>query len=174
MLARQTRHDPLSPAVRSGRRCFRGLGALRRFVGVGWVGLVGFVDFGGLVALPNPPCRHVRRPGDVGVPDLPDHMGRVRLHFRAVRAVCTRRGYLYQGFSLLTANRDVVGDAKVAAIAARHGRTPAQVILRFALDLGMIALTGTRDPRHMREDLAIFDLALSADEGATIEALSGR
>jgi len=85
------------------------------------------------------------------------------------RSLCTRHGITYQGFSLLTANRSVVGGPVVAAIAARHGRTPAQVIFRFAQQIGMLPLTGTTDPAHMREDL---DLAftLSADDVGEIES----
>jgi diketogulonate reductase-like aldo/keto reductase len=47
------------------------------------------------------------------------------------------------------------------------------VIFRFALQLGMVCLTGTTDPGHMREDLAAGDFELSADEVATIEGISG-
>lgn len=90
----------------------------------------------------------------------------------AVRAVCDARGYIYQGFSLLTANRQVVAHPEVAAIARRHGRTPAQVVFRFARDLGMIALTGTTSPVHMAEDLAVDGFALDAGERARIAALA--
>jgi diketogulonate reductase-like aldo/keto reductase len=88
---------------------------------------------------------------------------------RAIRALCADHGIVYQAFSLLTANRDVVDGRTVRAIAARHGRTPAQVVLRFARQVGMLPLTGTASPRHMREDLAIDEIALSADEVAAID-----
>jgi diketogulonate reductase-like aldo/keto reductase len=87
---------------------------------------------------------------------------------REVRAVCAANAITYQGFSLLTANRHVLADPAVAALAARHGKTPAQVVFRFAKQLGMLPLTGTRDPRHMREDLAI-DFELAPDELALLE-----
>lgn len=73
----------------------------------------------------------------------------------AVRAVAGDHGVVYQGFSLLTANRAVVDGPVVAALAARHGVTPAQVVFRFAVQRGMIVLTGTRDPRHMADDLGL-------------------
>ena len=88
----------------------------------------------------------------------------------AVRAVCDARGIRYQGFSLLTANRAVLAHPDVAAIARRHGKTPAQIIFRFARQAGMLPLTGTSSPVHMREDLAIDDFALDAPELATIDA----
>ncbi|TMQ03208.1 MAG: aldo/keto reductase [Deltaproteobacteria bacterium] len=93
---------------------------------------------------------------------------------RAVRARCAERGMVYQAFSLLTANRDVVAGRTVRAIAARHGVTAAQVILRFACQVGMVPLTGTTSPQHMRDDLAISTLALADDEIAAIDAAGER
>ena len=92
---------------------------------------------------------------------------------RAVRAFCRERHIVYQGFSLLTANREVLRDPLVADIAERAGATPAQVVFRFALAVGMLPLTGTSDARHMQQDLASRALALSADEVRAIESLAG-
>lgn len=88
---------------------------------------------------------------------------------REVRQVCRDRGVLYQGFSLLTANVREMRAPLLQQIARAHGKTEAQIIFRFANQLGTICLTGTTDPAHMREDLDIFDFELSADEMATIE-----
>jgi diketogulonate reductase-like aldo/keto reductase len=88
-----------------------------------------------------------------------------------VRRVCAQHGWRYQGFSLLTANRAVLAHPDVGAIARRHGKTPAQVIFRFARDLGMIALTGTTSRTHMAEDLATDSFALDDQERACIAAL---
>ncbi|HEX2052378.1 MAG TPA: aldo/keto reductase [Actinomycetota bacterium] len=87
----------------------------------------------------------------------------------AVRAICDREGVVYQGFSLLTANVDVLRGRVVQEIALRHGRLPGQVVFRFALQIGMIPLTGTTDPAHMKEDLAVYDFELSDAEVAVIE-----
>ena len=89
---------------------------------------------------------------------------------RDVRAVCKHHGLVYQGFSLLTANRDVVAGQAVAALAKRYGRTREQIVFRFAQQLGMLPLTGTSSPAHMREDLAIADLALAPAELASLGA----
>jgi len=59
-----------------------------------------------------------------------------------------------------TANREVLGDRRVHEIAARAGTTVPQVIFRFALQVGMIALTGTTSATHMAEDLSIYDFEL--------------
>jgi diketogulonate reductase-like aldo/keto reductase len=56
-------------------------------------------------------------------------------------------------------------------LVARLGRTPAQVVFRFALQAGMLPLTGTTDPEHMREDLDLFDFELSPDEMQVVETI---
>jgi diketogulonate reductase-like aldo/keto reductase len=92
---------------------------------------------------------------------------------RAVRAFCREHGVVYQGFSLLTANVEVLHHPVVGRIAARAGATPAQVVFRFALAVGMLPLTGTTSPEHMRQDLASHALAMSDDEVRAIESLAG-
>ncbi len=93
---------------------------------------------------------------------------------RHVRAYCAANGLVYQGFSLLTANRQVLTHPELVRIATRHGRTPAQVVFRFALDAGMIPLTGTTSAGHMREDLEVFEFRLERDEIERIENLASR
>ena len=88
-----------------------------------------------------------------------------------VRALCRERGIVYQGFSLLTANRREAAHPALRAIAARVGATPAQLIFRFALDVGMVPLTGTTDREHMKADLAVTGLALDADDVRVIESI---
>jgi diketogulonate reductase-like aldo/keto reductase len=92
---------------------------------------------------------------------------------RDVRAFCAANGVTYQGFSLLTGNRDVLKQPALTRIAARHGRTVSQVVFRFALDVGMIPLTGTTNADHMRADLGCFDFELATDEIALIERVAG-
>src|SRR5205085_2850067 len=67
-----------------------------------------------------------------------------------VRALCAARGLLYQPFSLLTANPEVVRHPSLRDLAARLGATPAQVVFAFALRCGMVPLTGTTSAEHMR------------------------
>jgi diketogulonate reductase-like aldo/keto reductase len=91
---------------------------------------------------------------------------------RHIRQFCAANKLVYQGFSLLTANREAVARPEVAAIARRNGRGVAQIVFRFALDVGMIALTGTSDAAHMRTDLDVFDFQLEPQEVKTIELLA--
>jgi diketogulonate reductase-like aldo/keto reductase len=91
---------------------------------------------------------------------------------REVRAVCRARGIVYQGFSLLTANRRELASAAVAAIAARVGATVPQLVFRFAAAIGIVALTGTADRAHMAQDLASLALYLAPDEVRALETLA--
>jgi diketogulonate reductase-like aldo/keto reductase len=90
---------------------------------------------------------------------------------RAVRRFCRAHGIVYQGFSLLTANRAELGAPQVAAIARRLEATVPQVVFRFALGVGMLPLTGTSDRVHMAQDLASAQLELTAEELTTLEAI---
>jgi diketogulonate reductase-like aldo/keto reductase len=90
---------------------------------------------------------------------------------RDLREFCGTNGLVYQGFSLLTANRKVMDSAELARIAQRHGRTVSQVVFRFALDVGMVPLTGTTNSDHMRADLDVFDFRLDPEEVERIERL---
>ena len=91
---------------------------------------------------------------------------------REVRAFCRERGLRYQGFSLLTANRGVLQHPDLVRIAARLGRTPAQVVFRFALQVGMLPLTGTTSIDHMRDDLACSAFELAAADVDVIDHLA--
>jgi diketogulonate reductase-like aldo/keto reductase len=90
---------------------------------------------------------------------------------RDVRAVCDAHGIVYQGFSLLTANRYVLANDAVRAMAARHAATPAQIVFRFAQQIGMLPLTGTKDAAHMRQDLDVSRFLLDDGELAALDRL---
>jgi diketogulonate reductase-like aldo/keto reductase len=92
---------------------------------------------------------------------------------RSVRQFCTSNGLAYQGFSLLTANRRALAHKELARIALRHGRTASQIVFRFALEVGMIPLTGTSDAGHMREDLDVLAFRLDPEEVERIERVQG-
>ena len=92
---------------------------------------------------------------------------------RAVRAFCAERAIVYQGFSLLTANPEVLQHPLVGRLAARDKVTAAQIVFAFARAVGMLPLTGTSDPLHMTQDLASFGLSLSPEEVRAMEALAG-
>ena len=88
-----------------------------------------------------------------------------------IRAFCRAHGITYQSFWTLTANGDLLASAAIRTIASRRNRTPAQVLFRYLTQHDVVPLTGTTSVAHMREDLAIFDFELTADEQAAVTAL---
>jgi diketogulonate reductase-like aldo/keto reductase len=89
-----------------------------------------------------------------------------------VREICQAHGLIYQGFSLLTANREVLIYPETQRLAKRLGATPAQIVFRFAMQVGMLPLTGTTSELHMKQDLEAERLTLSAAEVRQIEAIA--
>ncbi len=91
---------------------------------------------------------------------------------RAVRELCRDHDIVYQGFSLLTANRGVVQNPEVGAIAERCNTGPAQVIFRFARQVGMLPITGTTNTQRMKDNLDIDRVELTKEEIARIETIA--
>lgn len=94
-------------------------------------------------------------------------------HDRILRRFCRQNGILYQSFWTLTANPDLLAHDTVKALMATHHRTAAQILFRYLSQNGIIPLTGTSSPEHMREDLAIEDFALAEEECEAVGALLG-
>jgi diketogulonate reductase-like aldo/keto reductase len=92
---------------------------------------------------------------------------------REVRAFCDAHKIIYQGFSLLTANREVVGHPPFIQMAAKLSATPAQVIFAFARQIGMVPMTGTSSAEHMKQDLDSFEVKLPEDLVSAIESIAG-
>ena len=90
---------------------------------------------------------------------------------RDVRAICYRQGLIYQGFSLLTANQGLFLEPAMRTIAQRYKTGVAQVIFRFALQIGMQPLTGTTSPQHMADNVLCEQFTLTDDEVKMIETI---
>ncbi|HVE41121.1 MAG TPA: aldo/keto reductase [Planctomycetota bacterium] len=91
-----------------------------------------------------------------------------------VRKLCAQHDVVYEGFSLLTANQEFFGAPELHAIAQRVGAGVAQVIFRFAQQVGMLPLTGTTNPQHMKEDLACDRFTLTPEELQQVETIGVR
>lgn len=90
---------------------------------------------------------------------------------KEVREICRTQHIIYQGFSLLTANREVFINPVIRAMAAQYEVTLAQLIFRFAMQVGMLPLTGTTNPQHMKEDLQSARFTLLSEEVRQIETI---
>jgi diketogulonate reductase-like aldo/keto reductase len=92
---------------------------------------------------------------------------------REIRAFCREHSVIYQGFSLLTANIEVLQHPAIHEVARQTKSTIPQIIFAFARAVGILPLTGTTDAQHMKEDLASLHLELPRDVVNAIEHLAG-
>lgn len=67
--------------------------------------------------------------------------------------------------------KELLGDPVISQIAAAHGVSSAQVILRWNLQKGVIVIPGSGNPDHIRENTELYDFSLSEEEMAAINAL---
>jgi len=88
---------------------------------------------------------------------------------KEIRQFCTQKSLIYQGFSLLTANAFVL--PQIQHLAAKLHTTSTQIIFKFAMQIGILPLTGTTDPTHMKEDLAL-DFNLTDEDIKFIENIT--
>lgn len=88
----------------------------------------------------------------------------------SVRNVCRDNNIVYQAFSLLTANREVLIDPRVKAISDRVGASAEQIIFAFAVRMGILPLTGTSNTQHMKDNLGATQLAVTDEDIRIIES----
>ena len=77
----------------------------------------------------------------------------------------------YVPIGMAKADESVLIDPVVKALAQKYGRTPAQIVLRWAVQRGTVAIPKTQQPARLTENLAVFDFSLSADEMHSLNAL---
>ncbi|MBL9190081.1 MAG: aldo/keto reductase [Opitutaceae bacterium] len=77
----------------------------------------------------------------------------------------------YESIGMARPDENVLRDPVVTALAARHRRTPAQIVLRWGVQRGCAVIPKTQTPSRLAENLALFDFALTADEMAAIDRL---
>jgi diketogulonate reductase-like aldo/keto reductase len=88
-----------------------------------------------------------------------------------LRAFDAEHGIATEAWSPLAKGGELLGNPTVTAIADRLGRTPAQVILRWHVQLGNVVIPKSVTPSRIAENLNVFDFELSADDVAALSAL---
>jgi diketogulonate reductase-like aldo/keto reductase len=92
---------------------------------------------------------------------------------RQVRSFCNERKIRYQGFSLLTANKEALQHPTLIAFAAQLDVTPEQAVFSFSRAVGILPLTGTSNADHMKQDLASLHRTLPPEMVQGIESIAG-
>ncbi|HEY9375210.1 aldo/keto reductase [Streptomyces sp.] len=119
---------------------------------------------------------------------LPDHLERLlgetsvvpalnqielhpQLQQRASREAHAAHGIATEAWSPLGQGRGLLEVPAIVAIAQKHGRTPAQVVLRWHLQTGNVVIPKSVTPSRIRENIDVFDFELDAEDLAGIAAL---
>ncbi|OKK04339.1 oxidoreductase [Streptomyces sp. CB03234] len=87
------------------------------------------------------------------------------------RAFHARHGILTEAWSPLGQGKGLLEVPTIVAVARKHGRTPAQVVLRWHLQLGTVVIPKSVTPSRIRENIDVFDFELDADDLAALAAL---
>lgn len=86
-------------------------------------------------------------------------------------AIHRARGIVTETWSPLGRGSQMLADPAIVAAAERHGRTPAQVVLRWHVQHGFVPAPKSADPGRLAENLDVFDFALSAAEMLALDGL---
>jgi D-xylose reductase len=78
----------------------------------------------------------------------------------------------YVPLGMAEADESVLEEPVVAEIARRHGRTPAQIVLRWGVQRGTAVIPKTTRRERLRENLTLFDIELTPEEMSTISGLN--
>ena len=89
----------------------------------------------------------------------------------ALRAYHAEHGIATEAWSPIGQGGDLLQDGRLRALADAHGRSPAQIVLRWHIQLGNIVFPKSVTPERIRENIDVFDFALSADDMAVIDGL---
>lgn len=93
---------------------------------------------------------------------------------KEVREYMHRNGIVIEGwypFGGRGYTKAMFGNETIKEIAEAHGKSPAQVILRWDLQHGVAVIPGSSNPDHQKENISVFDFELTPEEMARIDAL---
>ena len=105
------------------------------------------------------------------VPDVNQIELNPRVAREGPRAYHSAHGIVTQSWSPLGKGGDLLAEPTIATIAGRHERTPAQIILRWHIELGLIPVPKSSNAERLAQNLAVFDFALTPAEVSAISAL---
>ncbi|MES4902688.1 MULTISPECIES: aldo/keto reductase [unclassified Streptomyces] len=88
-----------------------------------------------------------------------------------LRAFNARHNIVTEAWSPLGQGKGLLEDDRLGAIADKHGKSPAQVVLRWHLELGNVVIPKSVTPSRIQENIDVFDFELDAQDLATIDAM---
>ncbi|WP_330336899.1 aldo/keto reductase [Streptomyces sp. NBC_00557] len=94
------------------------------------------------------------------------------LQQHAAREFHAEQGIATEAWSPLGQGKGLLEVPAIVAIAQKHGRTPAQVVLRWHIQLGNIVIPKSVTPSRIKENIEVFDFSLDDEDLAAISALN--
>ncbi|MEJ1115632.1 aldo/keto reductase [Paenarthrobacter sp. CCNWLY172] len=89
----------------------------------------------------------------------------------AARAYNDRHGIITESYSPLGASSDLLNAPVLAAIGGKYAKTPGQVVLRWHVQQGLVAIPKTANPERMQENLDVFDFELDQEDLSKLQTL---
>ncbi|MEV6156326.1 aldo/keto reductase [Nonomuraea sp. NPDC052129] len=108
--------------------------------------------------------------------DIVPSINQIELHpyfqQRALREFHEANGILTEAWSPLGQGKGLLGDPALAVLADKHGKTPAQIVLRWHIQLGNVTIPKSVTPARIKENSEVFDFVLDTEDMAAIGALT--
>ncbi|NBE94732.1 aldo/keto reductase [Nonomuraea sp. KC401] len=108
--------------------------------------------------------------------DIVPSINQIELHpyfqQRETRAFHEANGVLTEAWSPLGQGRGLLEDPALALLADKHGKTPAQIVLRWHLQLGNVVIPKSVTPSRIAENIDVFDFILDPESMAAVGALN--
>ena len=124
------------------------------------------------IGVANFPSRLMRQA--IALADRPLAANQCEYHPRfdqsALIAACTEAGMAFVSYAPIGSG-NLLDAPELADLAAAHGKTPAQIVLRWHLQQGLVAIPRSSNPGRVRENIAITDFELSEDDMARLHAM---
>lgn len=143
----------------------------------GWRGMIKLLEDGKVRAIgfSNFKPAHIDRV--IEATGVAPHVNQVQLHpgipRGAERDYHAAHGIVTESWSPIARGNDLLNDSVIAGIANRHGKTPAQIVLRWHVQQGLVPIPKTSNRQRLAENIAVFDFELSAQDMQALGALDG-
>jgi 2,5-diketo-D-gluconate reductase A len=106
---------------------------------------------------------------------LAPHVNQIQLDPRIPRederSYHAAHGIVTESWSPIGAGGDLLADATIGDVARAHGKTPAQIVLRWHVQLGLVPIPKTSKPERLAQNIDVFDFELGSDDMARLAAL---
>ncbi|MEV1246743.1 aldo/keto reductase [Nonomuraea sp. NPDC050022] len=108
--------------------------------------------------------------------DITPAINQIELHphfqQRQMRQFHEDNGILTEAWSPLGQGKGLLGDPALAVLSEKHARTPAQIVLRWHIQLGNVVIPKSVTPARIKENFEVFDFVLDTEDMAAIGALN--